>query len=128
MEKQELLEYICDWYGITKVPQIILNQIYKFTTERRYSYKDIARALSYYIEVQHNKPEIKYGIAIVPYVMDEAQKWFKQKEKEKEQQRIAAQQHNQQSNSVKQIKCNPIANKTKRKQIDFNNLEDKWKN
>lgn len=128
MEREELIEYICGWYGIEQITPLIQNQLYKFTTERRYSYKDIARALCYYIEVQNNKPEIKYGIKIAELVMDEAQKWFRQKEKEVEQQKIAAQQHNQQNNPIKQIKCNPVTQKTKRKQIDFNDLEDKWKN
>ena len=124
MEKQELLEYICEWFNIPECNQLILNQIYKFTTERRYTYKEIARALSFYIDVQGKQPDLKYGIAIVPFVMDDARKFFKQKEIEKQRQIEAAKSHQQITPQTTQIVCNPRTQKTKkRKQIDISNLE-----
>lgn len=123
MEKEELLEYICEWYGINECTQQILNQIYKFTTERRYTYKEIARALSFYIDVQHNQPELKYGIAIVPYVMEDARKFFRQKEEEKQRQLDAAKSHQQEPVSTNTIKCEPKSTKTIRKRrIEISDL------
>lgn len=124
MEKRELLEYICEWFNIPECNQMILNQIYKFTTERRYTYKEIARALSFYIDVQGKQPELKYGIAIVPFVMEDARKFFKQKELEKQRQLEAAKSHQQDVATAITINCNPKPRKTiKKKQIDISNLE-----
>lgn len=126
MEKQELLDYICEWYDIPECNQLILNQIYKFTTERRYTYKEIARALSFYIDVQGKQPDIKYGIAIVPFVMDDARKFFKQKEIEKQRQLDAAKAHQQNGANTASIACGTMqkSHKTiRKKQIDISHLD-----
>lgn len=123
MEKEELLELIKELYGISECNQLILNQIYKFITECGYSYKDIARALVFYIEVQGQKPQLKYGIGIVPHVMREATKYFEQLKQEQERQ-IKDAQIAKNNNETVIITCKlPIESKhKKRKQINIEDL------
>ena len=90
MNKKELLDWICDIFGIEKCNEMILKQINKYVTERGYNYKDIARALTYYVDVKNNKPDIKYGIGIVPYVIDEARAYYENLKRIKEEQMRAA--------------------------------------
>lgn len=123
MEKQELIDWICDLFQIEQCPQQILGQIHKFTRERGYSYKDIARALAFYVEVDGGKLEPKYGIGIVPFVMERAQAYFKKLELEKEQQRRAAQTHKKENRVTTTISCTVNQKKPKRKQIDISQID-----
>ncbi len=92
MTKQELQAFICDIFQIDECTSLILRQINKYVTERRYDYKNIARALSYYVDVQGNTLELKYGIGIVPLVMNDALKYFEQLKRQQEEQRQAAEE------------------------------------
>lgn len=123
MEKQELIAWICDLFEIKQCPQQILGQIHRFTRERGYSYKDIARALAFYVEVDGGKLEPKYGIGIVPFVMERAQAYFRQLEREKEQQVKAAEAHKKDKHATTTINCSVGAKKLKRKQIDISQLD-----
>lgn len=123
MEKQELIDWICDLFEIEQCPQQILGQIHRFTRERGYSYKDIARALAFYTEVDGGKLEPKYGIGIVPFVMERAQAYFRQLEFEKEQQKQAAAAHKKDRHATTTINCAMGAKKLKRKQIDISQLD-----
>jgi hypothetical protein len=51
-------------------------QITKFQKLHGYTEKDIARAVAYYVEVQGQVPDRRKGIGIVPYVMEEAQRYY----------------------------------------------------
>lgn len=64
---------------------------------------DIARALSYYFEVEDHEPEIKYGIGIVPFVIDNARQYFQDIERQKQAQIKAAQEHKLKNQENKQI-------------------------
>lgn len=90
MNKQELLDIICNLFGITECTSMILNHINKYVTERGYSYKNIARALVYYVDVLGNTPQLQYGLGIVPYVIKDAVAYYEEKRKQKEQQLQAA--------------------------------------
>ena len=90
MTKQELIQFICDMFNIKECPEMILRQIHKYVTERRYGYLEIARALSYFVDVQGSSLEIKYGIGIVPVVMEQSRRYFKKQEEQKKQQLEAA--------------------------------------
>lgn len=121
MTKQELLKFICDMYGISTCTEIILKQINKYVTERGYKYIEIARALSYFVDVQGNKPEIKYGIAIVPFVMEESRKYFEELKRQKEEQLRAVEASK--SKDIIVIHCKIRNDKTiKKKKIDINNI------
>lgn len=123
MEKQELIAWICDLFEIEQCPQQILGQIHRFTRERGYSYKDIARALAFYVEVDDGKLDPKYGIGIVPFVMERAQTYFKKLELEKEQQKRAAEAHKKEKHATTTINCGLNQKKRKRKQIDISQLD-----
>ena len=84
MTKQELLKFICDIYGIDECNSMILRQINKYVTEHRCDYIDIARALSYFVDVEGKTPDIKYGIGIVPDKLEESKKYFEKLRRERE--------------------------------------------
>jgi hypothetical protein len=118
MTKQELVTFICDLFNINKCNDMILRQINKYVTEHGYSYKDIARALCYFTDIQGKTVDLKYGIGIVPFVIDEARRYFEQERKAREAQKRAANQ-----GQAKVIKYKPSENsKTSRKAIDLNQL------
>lgn len=123
MDRLGLIQFICEMYNIEQCPDMILKQIYKYVTERRFSYLDIARALSYYVDVQGNEPQLKYGIGIVPCVMSEARKYF-QKEKEKRDAQIAAAKKEKENPTVLSvIKVTiPTEKRIRKPQIDIDKL------
>lgn len=90
MNKQELLDIICELFGITECTPLILNHINKYVTECGYSYKDIARALCYYVDVLGNTPQLQYGLKIVSHVKNDAVAYYEKIKKQKEQQLQAA--------------------------------------
>ena len=125
MNKQELTEFICDMFNVNECPEMILRQIHKYVTERRYSYLDIARALSYYVDVRNGTLDIKYGIGIVAAVMDEARKYFKGLELQRQQQIKAAEEakKKEQPREIK-IATMPRQEKKKRPHIDISKLQE----
>ena len=50
----------------------MLRQIKQFKEQRKYSYENIRKALLYANYVQHVNFNPKYGLGLVPYVIDEA--------------------------------------------------------
>ena len=76
--KQQLEELICDLFKIEKPTKMMFSQITRFVTgqEFGYSYLDIARALAFFVEEQGNTPDIERGIGIVPWVIDEARRFY----------------------------------------------------
>lgn len=76
MNKKELDTFICETLDIPALNSMIENQISKFIKQYGYSYKDIGRAVYFYIEVLGNKPKKEMGIGIVPFVMDDTKKYF----------------------------------------------------
>jgi hypothetical protein len=121
MNKEELCKFICDLFGWDECNTMVLKQINKYVRECGYSYIDIARALSYYADIQGNTLDPKYGIGIVRFVMNDSRKYFEQLRLQKEAQMKKA-------NEIKNtetvtIKCSIKSKKTIRKnQIDINKL------
>jgi len=78
--KAQLEELICELFHIESPTKMMVSQITRFVTgqEYGYSYLDIARALAYFIEEQGNNPEIEKGIGIVPWVIDDARRFYSQ--------------------------------------------------
>jgi hypothetical protein len=78
--KVQLEELICVLFHIEKPTKMMLSQITRFVTgqEYGYSYLDIARSLAYFIEEQGNSPDIEKGIGIVPWVIDDARRFYSQ--------------------------------------------------
>jgi hypothetical protein len=72
------------------LPKSINGQLNRFIVELNYSPLDIARAVSYYVEVQGHKLEKLYGIWFVPDVIDDARKYFNDLAKKKAQKEAEA--------------------------------------
>lgn len=122
MTKQELCKIICQLMGCEECNAMILRQINKYVNEHGWSYKDIARAFAYYVEVQGNTPDPKYGIGIVRFVMDDARKYYETLQKQKEAQIQAAKKQESNNNKIV-ITVAPGRSKTIRKRaIDISQL------
>lgn len=123
MTKIELIKFICELYGFKDCPFLIQKQINKQVTEHGYTYKEIARALAFYVEIKKGNVEPKYGIAIVPYVMDEARQYYAKLEQQVNAQKRQAEQTKASNKEQKIIKCDVVkSNGAKRHHIDLNKL------
>lgn len=80
--RSELLEYICDLYNMKVPTGFILKQIKDLETDSGYTLKGIELSLRYFHEIEGNSVESankKYttqGIGIVPYVYENAKKFY----------------------------------------------------
>jgi len=123
MTKPELINMICDLLGIPKVNRMIETQITRFVTRHGYDYKDIARALYYFVEVQGNKPEVEKGIGIVPFVKEEATAHFeKLKREQQKQERQGQEVRNELNKERKVFKINPRKREIKNNKINIEDL------
>ena len=123
MTKIELIKFICELYGFKNCPSLIQKQINKQVTEHGYTYKEIARALAFYVEIKKGNIEQKYGIAIVPYVMDEARQYYAKLEQQINAQKQQAEQTKAKDKQQKVIKCNvKKSSGAKKHHIDLDKL------
>lgn len=76
MTKKELEQHICSTLNISSLTPIISSQITKFVVERGLNYDTIARAVSYYMEVKKTPYQAKFGIGLIPYMVDEANAYY----------------------------------------------------
>ena len=107
--------------GCEECNTMVLKQIHRYVKECGYSYIDIARALSYYADIQGNTLDPKYGIGIVRFVMNDSRKYFEQLRLQKEAQLKKAKEN--ENKETKIIKCSIKNKKTIRKnQIDISKL------
>jgi hypothetical protein len=74
----------------TPLPRSVNNQLNKFLVELDYQPLDIARAVSYYVEVQGHKLDKIYGIWFVPDVISDSKKYFDDLAKRKAQKEAEA--------------------------------------
>jgi len=119
MKKEELCNFIKDISGWDECNTMVLRQIHKYVTECGLSYLDIARALSYYVDVLGNKLELQYGIGIVKFIYPKSRQYFAELQKQKQKQLAAAEASRQCEDVVVKVKINP--NKTiRKKHIEFN--------
>ena len=86
MEKQELRKMLCDTLGIPKTTALIENQIFEYVSDLKLTYKEIARGLVFFITVEGGTYEAKYGIGIVPHVVERANAYYDRLRREKENQ------------------------------------------
>jgi hypothetical protein len=74
---KELISYICELYSIDIPTGWILKQIKDFKEQFNYTYKGIKSTLHYFFEIQEgNDVADSMGIGIVPFVYDEAKKFY----------------------------------------------------
>lgn len=76
MTRKELEQHICSTLNISSLTPIINSQISKFVAERGLDYDTIARAVSYYMEVEKTPYQAKFGIGLIPYMVDKANAYY----------------------------------------------------
>jgi hypothetical protein len=121
MNKEELCKFICEMFNWSECNTMVLKQINKYVRECGYTYIEIARALSYYADVQGNTPDPKYGIGIVRFVMNDSRKYFEKLRLQKEAQIKAAKEAKQSQTNVIKYKIKK-QNTIRKNQIDMNKL------
>lgn len=114
--KQVLYDYICQLFGIKELSPFLTAQLLKFEKDYSMTYDGMWFSLKYYFEILGNKPDIKKGIGIVPYVYDEAKKFYQKLLTLKE--RNA---HSQTTEAIK-VRITPQATNRPKKQIDIDKL------
>jgi hypothetical protein len=80
--RKELEDKIKEIFGIETISLLISKQITTYVTEHKYTYLEIGRALFYFYEIQGNDTGKSKGIGIVPYVMEESRKYFRELERQ----------------------------------------------
>lgn len=102
-EYKELIAYICELYGLDAPTGWILKQIKDFKEQYNFTNKGIKSTLHYFFEIQEgNEPNGETGIGIVPFVYDEAKKFYLDKKAVKDS--IANCDSSQINNNKKTIK------------------------
>lgn len=82
---KELIRYICELYELEVPNGWILKQIKEYKTQFNYTYRGIKSTLNYFFEIQkdHDVGD-SMGIGIVPFVYDEAKKFYIEKKLSKD--------------------------------------------
>lgn len=123
MNKKELRDLICELLEIKAVNHMIESQITRFVTKHGYDYKDIGRALYYFVRVQGNKPEVNKGIGIVPFVKEEATAHFEKMKREQQLKERQGEEVKQELNSERKVfKINPRKREIKNNKINIEEL------
>jgi len=119
----DLEEKIKEYFKIEEMTPLINHQIDKFIRTDGMDYKDIARALAYFCVIKGQSPEREMGIAIVPYIKDDATLYFDNLKKriERQKKEVAERQKKAMPDNV--IVCNSIKKKRKIKSsIDLSKI------
>lgn len=121
---EELEKYICDLFQIDYVNARIKKQIKDMVDKYHYTYSGILGTLKYWYNVKQNSIEkANGGIGIVPYVYEDASKYFEtifyaqQLNKDLSQDSFILQEHNI-------VIKSPKINKRKLKPVDLAFLEE----
>lgn len=123
MTKKELTNLICELLEIPQVNRMIETQITRFVTKHGYDYKDIGRALYYFVTVQNNKPDVSRGIGIVPFVKEESTAYFEKLKREQQMQERQGQEAKEEfSKERKVFKINPRKREIKNNKIKIEDL------
>lgn len=98
--RAELEDKIKEIFGIETISLLISKQITTYVTEHKYTYLEIARALFYFFEIQQGDISKCRGIGIVPYIMEDARKYFRELERQAIQQAQEAQKLKEKEQSI----------------------------
>lgn len=107
--RKELEDKIKEILEIDSISLLISKQITKYTTEYRWSFLDIGRALFYFFNIKDGDKSKSLGIGIVPYVIDESRSYFQDLERQIAEQKEAI------SKAQEMDRLTIICNKTQRK-------------
>lgn len=79
--RRQLEELICELVGVTQITPLITKHINELTLIYKMTWKEIARCLTYYVEVAHGTLRVEYGIKTpCTSVREKADQYFKQLE------------------------------------------------
>jgi hypothetical protein len=79
--RRQLEELICELMGVTQVTPLITKHIGELVVIYKMTWKEIARCLTYYVEVARGTLKVEYGIKTpCTSVREKADKYFKQLE------------------------------------------------
>ncbi len=124
--RKDLEDLICDVMGLTTITPMIRNQINKCVLEYNMSFKEIARCIVWYTEVNGKQFSSIYGIGIIVSIREETEKYFKkleldQQRKAEEAKKVVEYQGNNIIFNIKLLKHN----KRKPRQLDLNDINVK---
>jgi hypothetical protein len=123
MTKKELINLICEQLEIPQVNRMIETQITRFVTKHGYDYKDIGRALYYFVTVQKNKPDISKGIGIVPFVKEESTAYFEKLKREEQMKQRQGQEVKQELDKERKVfHVSPRKREIKNNKINIEDL------
>lgn len=121
--RAELENKIKEIFGIETISLLISKQITKYVTEHKYTYLEIGRALFYFFEIQGHDTSKCNGIGIVPYVMEESKKYFRDLEREVARQAQEAQKMKEQEQNV--IVCRtPQKRRPRNRMINIESIKE----
>ena len=122
-KRTDLEQMICEVMGLSTITPMISKQINRFILDYDMSFKEIARCVVWYVEVFGGELNPVYGIGIIPNIKEKAAAYFKQLERNQQQQAIEAQKivEYQDNNIIFNIKSLKH-NKRKPKQLDINDI------
>lgn len=86
-EYKQLIDFICTNYQLERPTGFMLKQIKELRTECSYSYAAMTYTLWYCKEVLGKQLIEKYGVALIKHFYDEANSYYNQQERMKEQMR-----------------------------------------
>ena len=84
--REDLEQYICEVMEIEAITPMIAKQINRLVLEKGMTWKEIARCICWYTEVNNKKLSIIYGISIVENFRIETAKYFKKLELDQQEQ------------------------------------------
>lgn len=74
---KELINYICELYNIDSPTGWILKQIKEYKNQYSYSYRGMKTTLDYFYNIkQEEEPEDGMGVGIIPFVYEEARRFY----------------------------------------------------
>lgn len=117
-----LYQYVSEVFQLSPIPDDIRRQISTYVIRDNMSYREIARCLCYYLEVERQTVKRLYGMSFVPKVRNDAAKYFEKLERDQKSQEEEAQKIMNHDINIK-FKIETIKNKPRKiKQLDINEI------
>ena len=89
--REDLFALIKEVMDIESVTPMISKQVNRFILEYDMTFKEIARCIVWYVEVNGEQLSTLYGLGIIPNIRENAAKYFKQLELDQQKQLAEAQ-------------------------------------
>lgn len=124
--RNDLEQYICEVMEIETITPMIAKQINRLVLDKGMTWKEIARCICWYTEVNNKKLSVIYGIAVVENFRIETAKYFKKLELDQQEQLRQAKKvvEYQDNNIIFNIKNLNLQNRNhRRKQLDLNDID-----